>query len=140
MDYSDSYGEYATDGPISSKYASPEQHLEARLNAELIFSNHAWVRLWNVGLFGRPPTTSSPAMGGATPPPHDSTLATAAGHPPFLPSIIKPGSSPASTSLEVADLDRMEAEFLTFLNFDLATESKDLKTCWNVMMNTKDSR
>ncbi|KAF9347309.1 hypothetical protein BGX34_003247 [Mortierella sp. NVP85] len=138
MDYIDGYGEYATDGPISSKYAhSAEQNLEARLNAELIFSNHAWVRLLNHGLFYRQPTASSPAIGGATPPPHDPTSTTIAGQPPFLSSIIKSGSS---TSLDVADLDRMEAEFLKFLDFDLATESHDLKKCWDLVMGTKDSR
>ncbi|KAK3814185.1 MAG: hypothetical protein J3Q66DRAFT_345836 [Benniella sp.] len=141
MDYIDGYGEYATDGPISSKYAySAEQNLEARLNAELIFSNHAWVRLLNHGLFYRQPTASSPAIGGATPPPHDPTSTTIAGQPPFLSSIIKSGSSPGTTSLDVADLDRMEAEFLTFLEFDLATESHDLKKCWDLVMGTKDSR
>jgi hypothetical protein len=141
MDYFDGYGEYATDGPISSKYAySAEQNLEARLNAELIFSNHAWVRLLNHGLFYRQPTASSPAIGVATPPPHDPAATTITVQPPFLSSIIKSGSSTGATSLDVADLDRMEAEFLTFLNFDLATESHDLKKCWDLVMGTKDSR
>ena len=44
----------------------------------------------------------------------------------------------AGSILQVEDLDRMEAEFLTFLNFDLATMSHDLETCWNLLVGKKE--
>jgi hypothetical protein len=59
-------------------------------------------------------------------------------------SVTQSSSSPVSSSnaagsvLQVEDLDRMEAEFLTFLNFDLATMSHDLETCWNLLVGKKD--
>ncbi|KAF9895860.1 hypothetical protein BX616_008674, partial [Lobosporangium transversale] len=42
-------------------------------------------------------------------------------------------SATSVTILQVEDLDRMEAEFLTFLDFDLSTKSQDLETCWNLL-------
>ncbi|KAF9432448.1 hypothetical protein BGZ76_010796 [Entomortierella beljakovae] len=52
--------------------------------------------------------------------------------------------SPTTTStvptsiLQVEDLDRMETEFLTFLNFDLMTRSQDLDTCWSLLIGNKE--
>lgn len=145
VEYNDNYGEYAnTNGPISSKYASPEQNLEARLNAELIFSNHAWVRVLNLGLFYRQPTTpasSGASTGGASVPSsprsYDSTSPAAPTlPPPLMSSIIKSGSSTAV--LQVEDLDKMEAEFLTFLDRDLATRGHNLETCWNLVVGKNE--
>ncbi|GJJ72229.1 hypothetical protein EMPS_04586 [Entomortierella parvispora] len=164
--------------------------LESRLHAELIFSNHAWVRLLNLGSFqARPVLSSTSPNGGQILPIHarssvttpmlDSTVSS-----PSLPPLASPSLSisttttssmsvdaqspmtptqnssgvtvqlpsvstilphhhqhhqqqqqPApSTLLQVEDLDRMEAEFLTFLNFDLATLDHDLETCWNLLV------
>ncbi|KAF8938369.1 hypothetical protein BGZ58_001045 [Dissophora ornata] len=155
---------------VDHSLASFEQTLEARLNAELIFSNHAWVRLLNLGSFYRqPPTaTTNPAAAAAS---SSSTLsqsslhdqptgvaaAAAASGPTPPPSATSPtqpqvtslmsiihsasGSSPAvpMAMLQVEDLDRMEAEFLTFLNFDLATMSHDLQTCWDLLVGKNEA-
>ncbi|KAF9299924.1 hypothetical protein BGZ74_008494 [Mortierella antarctica] len=40
----------------------------------------------------------------------------------------------SSAILHVEDLDRMEAEFLTFLDYDLSTRSQDLNTCWSLLV------
>lgn len=142
---------------------SPITTLEARLNAELIFSNHAWVRLLNLGSFYRQPTV--PAAAAAAPAPMHPTQLNDGTHPqtaspslaqtqqpshsnqlPSLASILNsaPVSSIASVPatsgiLQVEDLDRMEAEFLRFLNFDLAAMSHDLETCWNLLVGKKES-
>ncbi|KAG0050768.1 hypothetical protein BGZ83_004457 [Gryganskiella cystojenkinii] len=162
-----------------------ELSLEARLNAELIFSNHAWVRLLNLGSFqvrsissassnhpgqmlpiharssvaqmnsavsspSVPPlasptlsvsttTTSATSTDGLSPitPTYNNT---SGGVSIQLPSVAtnipSPSPSPVSPStiLQVEDLDRMEAEFLTFLNFDLGTLDHDLETCWNLLV------
>ncbi|KAF9987049.1 hypothetical protein BGZ75_001088 [Mortierella antarctica] len=140
-------------GPIAT--------LEARLNAELIFSNHAWVRLLNLGSFYRQPTApaaaAAPGQARPTQPNDGAHPRTASPSPapqqpsqtnqlPSLASILNsaPASSAASlpaTSgiLQVEDLDRMEAEFLRFLNFDLAAMSHDLETCWNLLVGKKDT-
>ncbi|KAI7828614.1 hypothetical protein BC939DRAFT_526701 [Gamsiella multidivaricata] len=151
--------EISTDGPFFTDAATSEQTLEA----ELIFSNSAWVRLLNLGSFYRQPqsttapdaatarstTTSptSPAQSGSdhaqtrqSQPPSQSPPSSSANgtQPPSISSIIQPvpSSSPGGM-LQVEDLDRMEAEFLTFLNFDLATMSHDLETCWNLLAGKK---
>lgn len=141
---------------------SPIATLEARLNAELIFSNHAWVRLLNLGSFYRQPTVSAAAA--AAPGPMHPTQFNDCTRPqtaspslapqqssqsnqlPSLASILNsaPVSSIASVPatsgiLQVEDLDRMEAEFLRFLNFDLAAMSHDLETCWNLLVGKKES-
>ncbi|KAG0290516.1 hypothetical protein BGZ98_003399 [Dissophora globulifera] len=137
-------------------FDSFEQSLEARLNAELIFSNHAWVRLLNLGLFYRQSTAtpSSQASHDSTMSPSSSSSSSPASpavdaapmtrlqphaqpQNPSLSSIINPSSAPAAM-LQVEDLDRMEAEFLTFLNFDLATMSHDLETCWNLLVGRNE--
>ncbi|KAF9124975.1 hypothetical protein BGW39_007762 [Mortierella sp. 14UC] len=174
-----------------------ELSLESRLNSELIFSNHAWVRLLNLGSFARTPTSAtggsgptgqilpissvsgqqqqtpaSPMMTSVPPSPQASETSTMASNTPVpttptqgqtpaqaqppqsLSSIMQstPSSSAggashsnngsvgaAGTVLQVEDLDRMEAEFLTFLNFDLATMTHDLETCWNLLVGKKDA-
>ncbi|KAF9912996.1 hypothetical protein EC991_005864 [Linnemannia zychae] len=158
--------------------------LESRLNSELIFSNHAWVRLLNLGSFARIPTSAtggsgptgqtptSPMMTSVPPSPQASETSTMASNTPVpttptqgqtptqaqplqsLSSIMHSASgtsaggashsnnssvSTAGTVLQVEDLDRMEAEFLTFLNFDLATMTHDLETCWNLLVGKKDA-
>ncbi|KAG0379160.1 hypothetical protein BGX24_001509 [Mortierella sp. AD032] len=169
-----------------------ELSLETRLNAELIFSNHAWVRLLNLGSFARTPTSAtnaggsgptgqtlpisssgqqqrtpgSPMMTSVPPSPQVSETSTLASNTPVpttptqgqtptqaqppqsLSSIMHSSTGGASnangsvgatgTMLQVEDLDRMEAEFLTFLNFDLATMTHDLETCWNLLVGKKD--
>ncbi|KAG0257644.1 hypothetical protein BG011_003859 [Mortierella polycephala] len=160
---------------------TPERTLEARLNAELIFSNHAWVRLLNLGSFYRqpPPSTTSsistsiststptstqssesihpspPAPSQALPstprsptssasptspisPRSPQTNPTAQPQLPSFASIIHSTSSTPSI-LQVEDLDRMEAEFLTFLDLDLATMSHDLETCWNLLVGKAEA-
>ncbi|KAF9356407.1 hypothetical protein BGX26_005315 [Mortierella sp. AD094] len=121
------------------------QSLEARLNAELIFSNHAWVRLLNLGSFYRADTAAS---GSATESREPSSSLAQPSHSaqaieslPSLSSIINPAaSSPVTGMLQVEDLDRMEAEFLTFLNLDLATMSHDLETCWNLLVGKNEAQ
>ncbi|KAF9926719.1 hypothetical protein FBU30_003751 [Linnemannia zychae] len=44
---------------------------------------------------------------------------------------------PPSSVLQVDDLDRMESEFLTFLDYDLAARSQDLDTCWGLLVGNK---
>ncbi|KAF9401535.1 hypothetical protein BGZ94_005191 [Podila epigama] len=159
---------------------------ETCANAELVFSNHAWVRLLNLGSFHRTIPTETPTTAGASvaPPetattPRSSEAASNASKPredesdvdqcsaqsnnhvvPIqsapnnhtsisaqapnvsegaMLSPVTPGTlSPASSSvLQVEDLDRMEREFLTFLNGDLATMSHDLETCWNLLMGKR---
>ncbi|KAF9204592.1 hypothetical protein BGZ49_005109 [Haplosporangium sp. Z 27] len=46
-------------------------------------------------------------------------------------------TSPTSI-LQIEDLDRMETEFLTFLDFDLSTKSQDLNTCWDLLVGNKE--
>jgi len=46
---------------------------------------------------------------------------------------------PPSSILQVEDLDRMESEFLTFLDYDLAARSQDLDTCWGLLVGNKDA-
>ncbi|CAO3567684.1 unnamed protein product [Mortierella alpina] len=142
--------------------------LEARLNAELIFSNHAWVRLLNLGSFYRQPTAPAVAVPAPATPAapdqmytaepnngtHSRTASTStvpqqpsqSNQLPSLASILN--SAPASSAssvpatsgiLQVEDLDRMEAEFLRFLNFDLAAMSHDLETCWNLLVGKKET-
>ncbi|KAF9189298.1 hypothetical protein BGZ51_009692 [Haplosporangium sp. Z 767] len=161
---------------------APELTLEARLNAELIFSNHAWVRLLNLGSFYRqsPPSASlsistststsasastqpsepihpsSPAPSQALPStPRSPTSSVSPTSPispgspqtipmtqpqlPSLASIIHSASSSTPSILQVEDLDRMEAEFLTFLDLDLATMSHDLETCWNLLVGKAET-
>ncbi|KAI1302165.1 hypothetical protein EDD11_005656 [Mortierella claussenii] len=191
-----------------------EQRLwEARSRAELIFSNHEWVRLLSLGSFFRPPSTPqasptspSSAVAGETgvgiaaklslnaaasarisptqpmhvqAHPSTSTLSPSSGdfkpEPKPLPIQSTPlpiasttsafvssdttKNTPAPTSkvaskpaalpqsapitwtssiLQVEDLDRMEAEFLTFLDFDLSTKSPDLDTCWSLLVGSKE--
>ncbi|KAF9202004.1 hypothetical protein BGZ49_007811 [Haplosporangium sp. Z 27] len=134
-----------------------EAKLEARLNAELIFSNHAWVRLLNLGSFYRQPSATPSATGAITESREQtpqgqsesthpslsasSTESQAQGSRPSLSSIMNPAtSSPTAGMLQVEDLDRMEAEFLTFLEFDLATMSHDLETCWNLLVGKNETQ
>ncbi|KAG0290583.1 hypothetical protein BGZ96_005950 [Linnemannia gamsii] len=193
------------DPPVVPEEDDEEQSLESRLNSELIFSNHAWVRLLNLGSFARTPATptsagsgntgssgatlpissssssggqqqyqhlqgSSPHLSSVPPSPQVSETSTMASNTPvpttptqgqtptqaqqqpqqlqslssIMHSVTQGSSSSASSSnaagsvLQVEDLDRMEAEFLTFLNFDLATMSHDLETCWNLLVGKKD--
>ncbi|KAK3813687.1 MAG: hypothetical protein JOS17DRAFT_453693 [Linnemannia elongata] len=188
------------DPPVVPEEEDEEQQsLESRLNSELIFSNHAWVRLLNLGSFARTPATptsagpgnmgnsggqplpissssggqaSSPYMSSSVPPsPQVSETSTMASNTPvpttptqgqtptqaqtqpqqlqslssIMHSVTQNSSSSSSSAnaagsvLQVEDLDRMEAEFLTFLNFDLATMSHDLETCWNLLVGKKDA-
>ncbi|KAF9549753.1 hypothetical protein EC957_002818 [Mortierella hygrophila] len=62
-----------------------------------------------------------------TPPPSNSTS----------PSTPLPPSPPSSI-LQVEDLNRMESEFLTFLDYDLAARSQDLDTCWGLLVGNKE--
>ncbi|KAF9183613.1 hypothetical protein BGZ50_004124 [Haplosporangium sp. Z 11] len=169
---------------------------EIRARAELVFSNHEWVRLLSLGSFFRPPAapaspapapcssattkTILPVRSSPTQPIVQSSRAPASykEEPSPLPiqsslscdkaintagsTIITPtkiSTAPTSTNttaatvtppttptpttastsavLKVEDLDRMEAEFLTFLDFDLATKSQDLDTCWNLLVKNK---
>ncbi|KAF9137586.1 hypothetical protein BGX30_010099 [Mortierella sp. GBA39] len=194
------------DPPVVPEEEDEEQQsLESRLNSELIFSNHAWVRLLNLGSFARTPATPtsagsgnmrncggqtlpissssggqhqhqqqalSPRMSASVPPsPQVSETSTMASNTPvpttptqgqtpthaqtqpqqlqslsyIMHSVTQNPSSSSSSAnaagsvLQVEDLDRMEAEFLTFLNFDLATMSHDLETCWNLLVGKKDA-
>ncbi|KAF9294295.1 hypothetical protein BGZ88_004117 [Linnemannia elongata] len=192
------------DPPVVPEEDNEEQQsLESRLNSELIFSNHAWVRLLNLGSFARTPATPTSAASGNTGNGRGQTLpisSSAGGQhqhqqqalSPYMSSSVPPspqvseistmtsntsvpttptqGQTPtqaqtqpqlqslssimhsvtqnsssssslanaAGSVLQVEDLDRMEAEFLTFLNFDLATMSHDLETCWNLLVGEKD--
>ncbi|KAF9955031.1 hypothetical protein BGZ72_004088 [Mortierella alpina] len=144
-----------------------ERLSEARSRAELIFSNHEWVRLLSFGSFFRPlnyvtvaatSTTaedSTAGMATAKPigrSPCDAPSATKKPEPKSLliqavppagdtKNAVKVGEmatpTPApmqATILQVEDLDRMEAEFLTFLSFDLSTRGQDIDTCWNLLV------
>ncbi|KAF9352822.1 hypothetical protein BGX34_011951 [Mortierella sp. NVP85] len=194
-----------------------ERVLKARSRAELIFSNHEWVRLLCLGSFFRPPpppssstqhqqqqqqhqhqqqqqqqpqdqqrsfaagalmkrspssqiTTqpSSPASlaspkpeplpcdtyrsgslahpaphshpypvasSTAAPTPIRSSMASSPSLPSPAPSPLTPlAPSSSSPILRVEDLDRMETEFLTFLDFDLSARSHDLRTCWSLLV------
>ncbi|KAF9331340.1 hypothetical protein BG006_005786 [Podila minutissima] len=147
--------------------------MEERWNAEMVFSNHAWVRLLNLGSFHRStPSSASPAptaslvsdpratdnravdedrSGTSNQPTPSSTqssrdMSSTLSSTPSMPSTnsdeasatsrrpssatpATPGTlTPAGAILQVEDLDRMESEFLTFLNGDLATMSHDLET------------
>ncbi|KAG0202820.1 hypothetical protein BGX28_004769 [Mortierella sp. GBA30] len=165
----DSNDDYRGSSPLTAESEGPMASLEARLNAELIFSNHAWVRLLNLGSFYRPPLPSaaSAPANAANQMPHSAPSGTAThsqtttqeqsrysqpsqpAHSqqlPSLASIINPApissSIPVSANngiLQVEDLDRMEAEFLRFLNFDLAAMSHDLETCWNLLVGKKET-
>ncbi|KAF9139097.1 hypothetical protein BG015_002163 [Linnemannia schmuckeri] len=53
------------------------------------------------------------------------------------PSTPSPPSLPSSV-LQVEDLDRMESEFLTFLDYDLTARSQDLDTCWGLLVGNMD--
>ncbi|KAG0376709.1 hypothetical protein BGX24_007328 [Mortierella sp. AD032] len=53
------------------------------------------------------------------------------------PSTALPPQSPPSSILQVEDLNRMESEFLTFLDYDLAARSQDLDTCWGLLVGNK---
>ncbi|KAG0279991.1 hypothetical protein BGZ95_011667 [Linnemannia exigua] len=53
------------------------------------------------------------------------------------PSTALPPQSPLSSILQVEDLNRMESEFLTFLDYDLAARSQDLDTCWSLLVGNK---
>ncbi|KAG0297298.1 hypothetical protein BGZ96_007035 [Linnemannia gamsii] len=44
-----------------------------------------------------------------------------------------------SSALQVEDLNRMESEFLTFLDYDLAARSQDLDTCWSLLVGNKET-
>ncbi|KAF9907589.1 hypothetical protein EC991_010801 [Linnemannia zychae] len=50
---------------------------------------------------------------------------------------LPPTPAAPSSILQVEDLDRMEAEFLTFLDYDLAARSQDLDTCWGLLVGNK---
>lgn len=65
--------------------------------------------------------------GAQTPPPSNSTS-------PSTPSPL----SPPTSVLQVEDLNRMESEFLTFLDYDLAARSQDLDTCWGLLIGNKE--
>lgn len=83
------------------------------------------------GVVAKPlPIQSTPLSandGAQTPPPSDSTS----------PSTPLPPSPPSSV-LQVEDLNRMESEFLTFLDYDLAARSQDLDTCWGLLVGNKE--
>ncbi|KAF8922811.1 hypothetical protein BGZ58_003755, partial [Dissophora ornata] len=194
-----------TSSQIHDRSDATEKKLwEARSHAELIFSNHEWVRLLSLGSFFRPPaartsslagSTSSPSTSPSTPTPSSSAIATASGSnsvaatartsptqpmvqrtssssepkplpiqstpfvassspscdtktyssssqnaPMLTPATPTPSSSLSMTSsiLQVEDLDRMETEFLTFLDYDLSTRSQDLDTCWSLLVGNKE--
>ncbi|KAG0243450.1 hypothetical protein BGX31_010733 [Mortierella sp. GBA43] len=163
---------------------------EARARAELILSNHEWVRLLCLGSFTRPspsrfstsahapgtmaartapsqPMTQpgSPSSSLVSPKPeplpihsplpcdtvrgnsahnvYHSALAAPGQVKPTLSSPALPSSPPPSTPqtptavFQVEDLDRMETEFLTFLDFDLSTRGQDLNTCWGLLVGSK---
>ncbi|KAF9284397.1 hypothetical protein BGZ68_004705 [Mortierella alpina] len=150
-----------------------ERLSEARSRAELIFSNHEWVRLLSLGSFFRPLNSVVAGAGAAaTKSTHvqdssatlptqpversscgdDALSSTQKPEPKSLliqavppagdtKNEVKVGEgvtpSPApmqATILQVEDLDRMEAEFLTFLSFDLSTRGQDIDTCWNLLI------
>ncbi|KAG0367371.1 hypothetical protein BGZ54_003971 [Gamsiella multidivaricata] len=181
--------------------AIEERILKVQSNAELIFSNHEWVRLLNLGSFFRPPPAptasmpssaakatagnmagvartspaqpmvrsmpcpsgsieseplplpiqSSPAVAvpgdtntvtaanhnsvknASLPSPAPSSAGTQGGTPMPTPKAL-PLQVPQTSILQVEDLDRMETEFLTFLDFDLSTRGQDLDTCWNLLV------
>ncbi|KAG0207291.1 hypothetical protein BGX28_001448 [Mortierella sp. GBA30] len=183
--------------PITTIMTTEERLSEARSRAELILSNHEWVRLLNLGSFFRPlnpvSTTNkvtttpikrdvtistvrtSPTQPTVRSPSNDTSPGSARPEPKSLPIQSEPrtassfstSSSPGDTRndakvdeiksaaaaaatvapqspapshttiLQVEDLDRMEAEFLTFLGFDLSTRGQDLDTCWNLLVGNK---
>jgi hypothetical protein len=71
----------------------------------------------------------------------DGTTVTQTQTPPSSnstsPSSPLPPSLPSSV-LQVEDLNRMESEFLTFLDYDLAARSQDLDTCWSLLVGNKE--
>ncbi|KAG0305563.1 hypothetical protein BGZ98_003940 [Dissophora globulifera] len=76
-------------------------------------------------------------------PSSSSALSTSSGSTPSTPSTSSVSSVAAavaanSSILQVEDLDRMETEFLTFLDFDLLTRSQDLDTCWGLLVGNKE--
>ncbi|KAF9439370.1 hypothetical protein BGZ76_000031 [Entomortierella beljakovae] len=147
LDANDSNGEH------SEMNDNIETRLETRLDRELVFSNHAWVRLLNLGSFYRQSSTSTSSVtdnqeqNSNAEPMREQPSHTAQSSAPIpsqenhtsLPSIINATSSPIAGMLQVEDLDRMEAEFLTFLNFDLATMGHDLDTCWNLLVGKNNN-
>ncbi|KAF9974303.1 hypothetical protein BGZ73_002290 [Actinomortierella ambigua] len=139
---------------ISEEWTARRTAMEKRLEqaeklADLVFSNHAWTRLLNFGIFSlSPPATpanvpaNTPGAAASTPSttattttttttPMQSSLTT--NMPNSITSTNTNGASSA-TVLQVEDLDRMEVEFLTFLNCDLSALSHDLQTCWNLLV------
>ncbi|KAG0002897.1 hypothetical protein BGZ79_002097 [Entomortierella chlamydospora] len=124
------------------------QSLDARLNAELIFSNHAWVRLLNLGSFYRQPSADAAASSSSATENREQSSSAQPSHsaqaieslPPLSSIINNAASSPVTGMLQVEDLDRMEAEFLTFLQLDLATMSHDLETCWNLLVGKSEAQ
>ncbi|KAF9101872.1 hypothetical protein BGX29_005167 [Mortierella sp. GBA35] len=58
--------------------------------------------------------------------------------PPASNSTLPSTPLPPSSILQVKDLDRMETEFLTFLDYDLAAKSQDLDTCWGLLVGNKE--
>ncbi|KAF9372512.1 hypothetical protein CPB97_001208 [Podila verticillata] len=144
----------------------------ARSKAQMILSNHEWVRLLRLGSFFRPPvapttevseeapsTTSvskgttlvartspaQPMVASSTcrdgsslsepkPLPIQSRASQSEGSTPEGARRVSASSHASSSILQVEDLDRMETEFLTFLDYDLSTRSQDLNTCWNLLV------
>ncbi|KAH7047802.1 hypothetical protein BKA57DRAFT_505468 [Linnemannia elongata] len=69
---------------------------------------------------------------------NDSASVTQTQTPPPSNSTSPSTPLPPSSALQVGDLDRMESEFLTFLDYDLAARSQDLDTCWSLLVGNKD--
>ncbi|KAG0091871.1 hypothetical protein BGZ93_008639 [Podila epicladia] len=137
----------AGDGDVDGKGLPRKSEMEtqnqqeswdyARSKAKLILSNHEWIRLLRLGSFFRPPV--SPATPGATEEMTSivskvsTTTSVTARTSPAQP-MIRTSSSSSRDGAPVEDLDRMETEFLTFLDYDLSTRSQDLNTCWNLLV------
>ncbi|KAI8345092.1 hypothetical protein B0O80DRAFT_491957 [Mortierella sp. GBAus27b] len=172
------------DLPDSAHEELIERVFEAQARAELILSNHEWVRLLCLGSFTRSPPPSRPSdsaqasgtVAARTDPPQPMTLP---GSPPSslvslkpeplpihssspcdtvkgsahnayhstlaAPGQVKPALSSPSTpqapsaAFQVEDLDRMETEFLTLLDFNLSTRGQDLNTCWSLLVGNTDA-
>lgn len=87
----------------------------------------------------QPMVTSSTCRDGSSlsepkPLPIQSRASQSEGFTPETARRVSASSHASSSILQVEDLDRMETEFLTFLDYDLSTRSQDLNTCWNLLV------
>ncbi|KAF9166429.1 hypothetical protein DFQ26_007915 [Actinomortierella ambigua] len=144
----------APSDPSTEEWKARQTAMEKRLEqaeklADLVFSNHAWTRLLNFGIFSLSPpvtpsavnqsntsTTTTTAIPAAPSTPHNHQHDNNNTHSSNATNTSNANNNSASnvTVLQVEDLDRMEVEFLTFLNCDLSALSHDLQTCWNLLV------